>query len=72
MPFNSENQIETDQNFETQSEDSKAGDDLLLVRGTHFCCDNNRVEKLKQLLIGKPEKLIGLQALCCIYKIDVH
>jgi hypothetical protein len=30
------------------------------------------VEKLKQLLIGRPEKLIALQALCLIFKIDVH
>lgn len=47
QPFNSENQIETDQNYETLSEESKAGDELLLVRGTHFCANNNRVTKLK-------------------------
>jgi hypothetical protein len=45
---------------------------LLLIRGIHYCCENNRVEKLKQFLIGKAEKLIGLQALCSEFKIDVH
>ena len=38
----------------------ETSDSLLLVRGEHFCQNNNRIDRLKQLLIGKPEKLIGL------------